>query len=322
MPDTHTPIPVAVLILPSVVLFDFSVPMQIFGYPRPDAGLKRYTTTVCTARPGRVRSSSGDTLLVSQGLSALRTAHTIVLPGIDDLERPIPPAVGVALRAAAARGARFVTICTGAFVLAEAGLLNDRPAATHWMDAPLLQSRYPRVQVQPDVLFVDDGDMLSSAGIACGLDLCLHVVREDYGADVAAAVSRRMVAAPRREGSQAQFVPRMPVDEPSDVAKTIAWARTKLGQPITVDGLAEHARMSVRTFNRRFRESMGQPPLHWLIGERVLAARELLEHSRLPLSRIAARCGFGSEVTLRLHFQQRLNVSPSAYRKQFAQRAG
>ncbi|MBL0937852.1 MAG: helix-turn-helix domain-containing protein [Gemmatimonadaceae bacterium] len=317
-PAVLPPIPVAVLILPSVVPFDLAVPMQVFGYPRPDDGAQRYRVTLCTPRPGLIRSSSGFSVRVTRGLSALKDAHTIVLPGIDDLDVHPPPATVRALQASAARGARFVSICTGAFVLADAGLLAGRRATTHWMDAPLLKARYPDVTVDSDVLYVDDGQVLTSAGIACGIDLCLHVVRLDHGAAVAATVARRMVVAPHREGSQAQFVARtVDAEDNGGLEGTCIWARARLAQALTVAQMARHAGIAERTFSRRFRAEIGTSPLQWLLGERLLLARELIETTTLPLSRIASRCGLGSEVSLRQHFRRRFRISPSAYRRSF-----
>lgn len=310
------PIPVAIFVQPSVVLFDLAVPLQVFGYPRPDEGAQRYRVTLCAEHPGMLTSASGMGVEVQKGLTALRRAHTIVVPGIDDLSVRPGPAALRAMRAAAARGARFVSICTGAFALAEAGLLNGKRATTHWLDAEELRTCYPTIDVDPDVLYVDNGQVLTSAGIACGIDLCLHVVRQDYGAGVAAAVARRLVVAPHREGSQAQYVAR-PV-EPDDghsLEDTCRWARSRLSQALTVAQLAQHAGLPERTFSRRFRTEIGTSPLQWLLAERLLAARELLERTRWPLARIASRCGLGSEVSLRQHFRRRFQISPSTYRR-------
>lgn len=318
MPSPTKPIRVAVFILPSVVPFDLAVPMQVFGYPRPDQGATRYRVTLCAPRVGRVRSSVGFDVHVTHGLHALRSAHTIVLPGIDDLDRPIPATVTRALQQAAARGARMVSICTGAFVLAEAGLLNGRRATTHWMDAPLMQARYPLVDVDPNVLYVDEGSILTSAGIACGIDLCLHVVRQDYGASVAAVVAKRMVVAPHRDGTQAQFVDRLVTDgDTGSLEPLCRWALARLALPLTVPKLAQQAGLAERTFTRRFRQEIGTSPLKWLLGERLLAARLLLETTSWPLARIARQCGFGSEVAMRQHFRERFHISPSAYRRGF-----
>jgi len=321
-PARSAPIPVAIFVQSSVVLFDLAVPLQVFGYPRPDAGAQRYRATLCAERPGLVPSASGFGVEVRRGLSALRHAHTIVVPGIDDLTvRPGATALR-ALRAAAARGARLVSICTGAFALAEAGLLDGKRATTHWLDAEALRIRYPHVEVDADVLYVDNGQVLTSAGIACGIDLCLHVVRQDYGASVAAAVARRLVVAPHREGSQAQYVARSvePAEDENthSLEATCDWARNRLAQPLTVLQLARHAGLSSRTFSRRFRAEIGTSPLQWLLAERLLMARELLERTTWPLSRIAARCGLGSEVSLRQHFRKRFQISPSTYRRSHA----
>ncbi|BAH40274.1 MAG TPA: AraC family transcriptional regulator [Gemmatimonas aurantiaca] len=320
MPETpiETPISVAILILPSVVPFDLGVPMQVFGYPGIDLGVQRYRATLCAPKPGPVRTANGFDVLVTRGLGALRQAHTIVLPGVHDLDLPIPRAVSVALQRAAARGARLVSICSGAFMLAEAGLLDGRRATTHWMDAPLLASRYPQVRVDPDVLYVDEGQVLTSAGIACGIDLCLHVVRKDFGAAVAATVARRLVVPPHRDGSQAQFVDRaMVTDDTGSLDATRQWARTRLGEVSTVDAMARHAALPLRTFTRRFRAEVGTSPLQWLLMERLQRARTLLESTALPLSRIAEQCGFGSVISMRAHFRTQLHTSPHAYRRAF-----
>lgn len=310
------PIPVAIFVQPSVVLFDLAVPLQVFGYPRPDAGAQRYHATLCAERPGLLTSSSGMRVEVQHGLAVFRRAHTIVVPGIDDLSVRPGPAALRALRTAAARGARLVSICTGAFALAEAGLLDGKRATTHWLDADELRACYPTVDVDPDVLYVDSGQVLTSAGIACGIDLCLHVVRQDYGAGVAAAVARRLVVAPHREGSQAQYVARaVEPDDAHSLEDTCRWARSRLSQGLTVTQLAQHAGLPERTFSRRFRTEIGTSPLQWLLAERLLAARELLERTRWPLARIASRCGLGSEVSLRQHFRRRFQISPSTYRR-------
>lgn len=314
---------VAILALPSVVCFDLSVPLQIFAYPRPDLGAQRYRAVVCGPRIGRLEPASGDfALTLRHGLSALQRADTVVIPGIDDLDRPIAPAVLRALQAAHARGARLVSICTGAFVLAAAGLLDGRRATTHWLDAPELARRFPAVRVDPNVLYIDEGRVLTSAGIAAGIDLCLHLVRQDHGAVVANAVARRMVVAPHRGGGQAQFIPQ-PVAEPDGYAldATRTWMLGRLGRPMTVAEMARHAGMAERSFVRHFARETGTSPLRWLLRQRVLAAQQLLELSDAGIDRIAARCGFGSAVTLRLHFRRLLGTSPVAYRRAFRSRS-
>ena len=312
---------VAILALPSVVPFDLGVPVQVFGYRRDDLGARRYRAVVCGARRGRVPTSGGFDLTVAHGLEALADADTIVVPGIDDLALPIARAATRALAEAHARGARVVSICTGAFVLAAAGLLDGRSATTHWLDAPAFRERFPRVALDPDVLYVDEGSVLTSAGIASGIDLCLHVVRRDHGAAVANAVARRLVVAPHRSGGQAQFVAQ-PVAAPSGAAleHTRSWLLARLDEPVTVARMAEHAGVPLRTFARRFRAETGASPLHWLLRQRLLAARQLLEESDLPVARVAERCGMGSAVSLRAHFRRELGTSPLAYRRAF--RAG
>jgi len=312
------PHPVAVLVLPTVVPFDLAVPVQVFGYPRPDLGARRYDVTLCGTRRGRVQTSGGFPLTVDHGLEALRRARTIVVPGVDDLSIPIPRAVTSALAAAHARGARIVSICTGAFVLAEAGLLEGRRATTHWLDAPAFVARFPNVALDPDVLYIDEGSVLTSAGIAAGLDLCLHVVRLDHGAAVANAVARRMVVAPHRSGGQSQFVPQ-PVAAASGerLERTREWMLGRLGEPLTVTRMAAHARMPLRTFARHFREETGTSPLRWLLRYRILAAQQLLEQTDHSVERVARDCGFGSAISLRVHFRRALRTSPLAYRRAF-----
>jgi transcriptional regulator GlxA family with amidase domain len=312
---------VAVLVVPSVVPFDLGVACQVFGYPRPDLGELRYRLTLCAPKRGRVITSTGFTINVPSGLEALRRADTIVVPGIDDLETPLSKAACDALAKAHERGARVLSICTGAFVLATAGLLDGRRATTHWIDAPLLASRFPRVDVDPDVLYVDEGSVLTSAGIAAGIDLCLHVVRCDYGAAVANAVARRLVFAPHRSGDQAQFV-QQPVtqDTEKELEKTRSWATARLSEQLTVNAMAAHARMSRRTFARRFAAETGLPPLQWVLRQRIAAAQQLLEQSPHSIERIASECGFGSPVSLRVHFRRVLRTSPVGYRNAFRRR--
>jgi transcriptional regulator GlxA family with amidase domain len=312
---------VGVLVVPSVVPFDLGVACQVFGYPRPDLGELRYRLTLCAPKPGKVVTSTGFTINVEHGLEALRRADTIVVPGIDDLEVPLSKPACDALAKAHERGARVLSICTGAFVLAAAGLLDGRRATTHWIDAPLLASRFPRVTVDPDVLYVDEGSVLTSAGIAAGIDLCLHVVRRDYGAAVANAVARRLVFAPHRSGDQAQFVEQpVPADAQGELEETRSWVAGRLAEQLTVNAMASHARMSRRTFARRFTAETGLPPLQWVLRQRIGAAQQLLEQSGHSIERIAAECGFGSPVSLRVHFRRVLRTSPVGYRNAFRRR--
>lgn len=301
-----------------MVPFDLGVPVQVFGYARPDAGAVRYRATVCGERAGPVTTSGGFALHTTHGLRALARADTVVVPGVDDTDRPIGTPVLRALQRAHARGARIASICTGAFVLAEAGLLDGRIATTHWLDAPALAARYPAATVDPNVLYVDNGSVLTSAGIASAIDVCLHMVQCDHGAEVANVVARRMVVAPHRSGGQAQFIAD-PVPSPAGrvLESTRAWAARQLHRPLSVGDLAEHAGMSERTLARRFREETGTTPVQWLLRQRVLKAQRELETTRVSIERIASRCGFGTAVSMRAHFRQRLGTSPQAYRRAF-----
>lgn len=309
---------VAILVLDTVVPFDLGVPCQVFGWGREDLGAVRYQVAICAAAPGRVRTSVGFFLEAPCGVEALREADTVIVPGIANLDIPIPYAVNEALRAAAARGARVASICTGAFVLAEAGLLDGHPAATHWEDPPLLASRYPDVQVDANVLYVDAGQVLTSAGIAAGIDLCLHLVRKDYGAKVANSVARRLVVPPHRSGGQAQYAEAsVPLTAGGGLEATRYWMLEHIAEPLTLHGMAAHARMTKRTFARRFRAETGSSPLQWLIHQRVLLAQRLLEGTGDSLERVAAQCGFGSALVLRQRFRRLVGTTPSAYRSSF-----
>jgi transcriptional regulator GlxA family with amidase domain len=304
---------VAVLALADVVAFDLSTPAQVFGN---EPG--RYAFTACGVRAGSVPSTTGFAIDVPRGLDAVAEADTVLVPGLRPPQWPPPAAALDALRAAHARGARVASICTGAFVLAQAGLLDGRRATTHWAHAERLARRYPAVTVDPGVLYVDEGDVLTSAGVAAGIDLCLHLVRRDHGAEVANAVARRIVVAPHRDGGQAQFV-EAPLPPASDrgLQATRAWAAQRLRDPLTVAALARHAACSERTFARRFRAETGTTPLQWLLGQRVLHARRLLEATDLPVEHVADEAGFGTAASLRSHFRRATATTPLAYRRTF-----
>jgi transcriptional regulator GlxA family with amidase domain len=303
---------VVALLAGEVVAFDLAIPAQIFGR-EPDL----YDWAVCAPEVGPVATENGFDVLVPHGLDALAEAETIVVPGIGDRAWPLPPEPVEALRAAAEGGARVASICTGAFVLAAAGLLDGRRATTHWRYAPLLTREFPAVEVDPDVLYVDEGDVLTSAGVAAGIDLCLHMVRKDHGAEVANRIARRIVVAAHRDGGQAQFVERPLPASDGGLAATRAWMEERLDQPLTVDDMARHAACSPRSFARRFRAETGTTPLQWLIGRRVAEAQRLLEGSELPVEEVASQSGFGTPAALRQHFGRALSTSPTAYRRAF-----
>jgi transcriptional regulator GlxA family with amidase domain len=317
-----TPVPheVAVLALETTVAFELGLPHAFLGGAVDAGGHPLYRVRVATVDGGPVRTSAGYAVQPDHDLGLLETADTIVVPGVyggPALDGTLSPVLAEALPRAAAH-ARVVSICTGAFVLAAAGLLDGRPATTHWMHAAAFSAFFPQVDLDPDVLFVDDGDVLTSAGNAAGIDLLLHVVRRDHGSDVANSVARRRVASPWRDGGQSQFIER-PLPEPdgAGTADTRAWAATRLGEPLTLAELAGHARMSVRTFTRRFRQETGLSPQRWLTQQRVALARHLLESTDTPVERVAGEAGFGTTASLRQHLHAAIGVAPLAYRRTF-----
>jgi transcriptional regulator GlxA family with amidase domain len=306
---------VVALALPEVVIFDLAIPAQIFGHSDER---ELYTFSVCALSAGEVPTTTGFSVNAPRGLAALRSADTVVIPGFDS-SSPLPVEVGRALRAASRRGARMVSICTGAFALAEAGLLDGRPATTHWRHTEQLARAYPEVRVNPDVLYVDDGQVLTSAGIAAGIDLCLHIVRTDQGADAATRMARRMVVAPHRDGGQAQFIDRpIASGTQTSLAETCAWASSRWDEPLTVPRLARHAGMSERTFRRRFAEEVGTTPLRWINEQRVHEARRLLERTALSIDEVASQSGLGSAANLRAHLAREVSTTPTRYRRTFA----
>ncbi|MCK1798592.1 helix-turn-helix domain-containing protein [Streptomyces sp. XM4193] len=311
---------VAVLLFGGGPIFESSIPLSVFGIDRQDAGVPRYRLLVCAGEDGPLRTTGGLELTTPHGLDAIARAGTIVVPAWRSITQPPPPAAVEALRRAHQEGARIMGLCTGAFVLAAAGLLDGRPATTHWMYAPTLAKRYPAVHVDPRELYVDDGDILTSAGTAAGIDLCLHVVRTDHGAEAAGALARRLVVPPRR-GNAADMgqLHRLDRSLPEEIgtdplAEVVAWALEHLHEQFDVETLAARAYMSRRTFDRRFRTLTGSAPLQWLITQRVLQAQRLLETTDYSVDEVAARCGFRSPVALRGHFRRQLGSSPAAYR--------
>ncbi|MFB9233934.1 helix-turn-helix domain-containing protein [Plantactinospora siamensis] len=313
---------VAVLALPHVVGLDLGTPAQVFHCARDADGTELYAVRTCTPGGTAVRSSAGYGVLPDHGLELLAEADTVIVPGIHDgpplTDGTVEPAVRRALRDAYDRGARIVSICTGAFVLAAAGLLDGRPATTHWGYAGRFRRLHPEVRLDPDVLFVDDGRVLTSAGVAAGIDLCLHLVRTDHGSEIANVAARRCVVPPWRDGGQAQFIDR-PVPRTPDTSTSPAreWAGRHLHEPITLSQLAARASMSVRTFTRRFRSETGLSPAQWLLQQRTEHARLLLETTDLAVDQVARRSGFGTAAALRQRLHQRVGVSPSAYRRTF-----
>ncbi|WSN12229.1 DJ-1/PfpI family protein [Micromonospora sp. NBC_01699] len=318
---TPRPHRIAVLALDQVVGLDLGTPSQIFSTARNADNEHFYTVEVCTPGARPTRSSAGFRIVPDHGLELLDRADTVIVPGIHgaSLDRELlEPAVHAALTSAYERGARIMSICTGAFVLAAAGLLDGRPATTHWAYADRFRRRYPDVRLDPGVLFVDDGNVLTSAGVAAGIDLCLHVIRTDHGSAVANRSARRCVVPPWRDGGQAQYIER-PVPRPTDAstAATRQWAQHRLHEPLTLRQLAGHASMSVRTFTRRFRAETGVSPARWLLQHRTDHARQLLETTDLPVDQVAQRSGFGTPAALRQQLHQSIGVSPTAYRRTF-----
>ena len=313
---------VALIALDGVVPFDLGTPTQIFGTARDEHGRRKYHIRLCTPGGKPVTTASGYQVMSEHGLELTEHAQTVVVAGIssgDPVENgALDPNVRIALVNAHQRGARVMSVCTGAFVLAAAGLLDERPATTHWWWAEKFRELFPQVKLDHDVLFVDDGDVLTSAGVGAGIDLCLHVVRTDFGAEVANRAARRSVVPPYREGGQAQYIER-PMPQPADstTAATRSWAQQRLDAPLALRDLAAHARMSVRTFTRRFREETGVSPARWLLQQRVDHARELLEGTDLPVEVVARRSGLGTAAGLRQHMQATIGVAPSAYRRTF-----
>jgi transcriptional regulator GlxA family with amidase domain len=307
---------VVVLALDGVYPFELGIPSRILG-----AADGHYEVLTCTVDGGPVRTSADFTIRVAHGPEILRTADTVVVTSMPPAYIPpeLPDEVAAAL-ALIRPDARIVSICTAAFVLAEAGLLDGRRATTHWQVADLFRRRFPEVDLDPDVLFVDDGRILTSAGAASGVDICLHIVRTDHGSDLANAVARRCVVPPFRDGGQAQYIEQpVPVSGAASTAATRAWALGRLEEPLTLSDLAGHARMSLRTFARRFNDEVGLSPGRWLIQQRVARARHLLEASDLPVDRIAAEVGFATGASLRQHLHAAIGVSPQAYRRTFQQ---
>jgi AraC family transcriptional regulator, transcriptional activator FtrA len=309
---------VALLLIEGFSIFEVGIASEVFGYDRSRyLGVPWYRFLTCGLKPGLVTSEIGVQAVAARGLDGLREAQTVIVPPVNSGD--VPTQVLAELRLAHHRGARMVSLCTGAFILAEAGLLDGRPATTHWTAAGRLASCYPAVKVDPGPLFVDDGDVLTSAGSAAALDLALHLVRCDYGAELASTVARRLVVPPHRDGGQAQFIQDpMPAEPGLDLfAQTLAWAVEHIHEPVSVSQLAARSVMSPRTFARRFRAATGTTPHRWITRQRVLLARRMLENTDASVEEVARRCGLGSAANMRAQFATVIRTSPAAYRRTF-----
>jgi len=300
-------------------MFELGVAVEIFGLPRPEMGRDWYDFAVASIDPGELRATGGVRLVVDGNSDLIEQAGTIIMPGWRGVDEPVPDALIQALRSAHRKGARILSICSGVFVLAAAGLLRGRRATTHWRYAERLKARYPDIEILPDVLYVDEGSVLTSAGTAAGIDLCLHLIRRDYGTEAANKVARRLVLPPHRDGGQAQFVER-PVPVPHERARLgplLDRMRQEAQGDFSIAALAKAAGMSSRTFLRRFEAATGTTPAKWLLSERLAKARDLLETSTLPIEKVAELSGFGAVATLRHHFRQHYLTTPSTYRATF-----
>jgi transcriptional regulator GlxA family with amidase domain len=312
---------IAVLALDGVVPFDLGIPARVFG-AATHGGEPLYAVTTCSLTGGPVRTSDDYTIVVEHDAGALTAADTVVVATQHNAgslyETGVPDEALAAAMAQIPDTTRVISICTGSYVLAGVGLLDGRPATTHWRHAAHFQRLFPRVRVDPRVLFFDDGRVLTSAGAAAGVDLCLHVIRRDHGSEIANAAARTCVVPPWRDGGQAQFIERpLPAVATAGTAPTREWALERLREPLTLEDLARHAQMSVRTFTRRFRAEVGMSPSRWITQQRVDHARGLLETSELPVESIAYEAGFGSATALRQHVRAAIGVSPTAYRRTF-----
>jgi len=321
LPATTGPL-VAALVFDELCIFEYGIAVEIFGLPRPELGPDWYRFITVAVEPGPLRATGGLMIQVDAGLERLEEADLIIVPGWKSPEIPPPAPLIAALQAAHARGARLMSICSGVFVLAATGLLDNRRVTTHWRYAEILRERWPQLRFDPDVLYVDAGDILTSAGSAAGLDLALHLVRRDYGPEIANKVARRLVLPAHRNGGQRQYIERpVPAREGARLSDLIHDMRARLDHPFTVPELAALAAMSERSFIRRFTQATGETPAAWLASIRVDRARELLEAGKLPIDEVARLSGFGSAPTLRHHFRQKLKISPTDYRERFGRPA-
>lgn len=310
---------VAVIAFDGISPFHLSVPCAVFGEDRTNACVPKFELLVCAAEKGILQTTAGFAIETRYGLKDLAKAATIIVPSWRDTAELPPKALLDALRKASQQGAQIVGLCLGSFVLAAAGLLDDRPATTHWFWADELARRYPLIRVNQDVLYVDDGNIITSAGTAAAIDCCLHILRLRYGTKIANQVARRMVVSPHRQGGQAQYI-QQPVRDISTIdhfAKVLDWTMQNLDKPLSIDTLAERALMTRRTFTRRFRQVMGMTVVEWLRNQRLVLAQKLLETTDSPIDLIAERAGFGTSASLRQHFNHTFKISPSNYRREF-----
>ncbi|MCZ3389177.1 MAG: helix-turn-helix domain-containing protein [Actinomycetia bacterium] len=308
---------VAVLALPGIAPFELGVVCEVFGIDRSDVGLPAFDFAVVSEGAAPVTTSSGFTIAPEHALDRAELADLICVPA-SDTDCAVSPAVRELLHQTIARGGRIMSVCSGAFTLAAAGLLDDRPCTTHWFHMDEFTSRFPRAQVVPDVLYVDDGPIITSAGSAAGIDACLHVVRQELGAAVANGIARRMVVPAYREGGQAQFIERpVPDTESVTLGPLLDWMTENIDVDVSVDELAARAHLSPRTFARRFKAETGSTPHAWLTRQRVQHAQRLLEETDEPIERIAGLCGFGSATLLRHHFVRQRGTTPQAFRRAF-----
>lgn len=310
---------VAAYLFEGMSAFELGCVTEVFALPRPELDVPWYEFSACAGTPGPMRALGGFGLVAEHGMEAFASADTLLVTAVADVRGEAPAELLTALRAAHQRGARIVSICSGAFALAEAGLLDGLRATTHWRYAEVFRQRFPRVRLDPGVLYVDEGRVLTGAGSAAGLDLCLHLVRLDHGSAVANAVARRLVLAPHRDGGQAQFIEAAvgTTDRDDGVARSLSWALENLARPIAVAELARVAHRSERSYLRHFARATGTSPLRWLTNQRLAAARALLETGDAPIAQVAAAVGFADPATFRHHFARVVGTSPSAYRRTF-----
>ncbi len=308
---------VAAVVMPDVAPFELGVVCEVFGIDRTDTGGPVFDFVVCTAEPGPIPTKLGFDIVVERGLDAAADADLVVIPAYG-AHREAPPEVLDVLRDAAARGAWVLSVCSGSFALGQAGLLDGRRCTTHWMYTDRLAAQYPTAVVDPAVLYVEDRGVVTSAGTAAGIDACLHLVRRELGAAAAAAIARRMVVPPHRDGGQAQYIDTPLPVEADTLEPLLEWMVEHVDEDLSVPDLAARALMSERTFARRFRAETGTTPAAWLTRQRVLRAQELLERTDAPVEDVARRCGFGTAAVLRHHFTRTLGTSPLAYRRAFA----